>query len=283
MDQPSSSSATTSSSSPFSHRGGAGRELQGPRPAPLKVRKDSHKIRKAPPPPQQQQVREPVIIYTVSPKVVHAEPSEFMSVVQRLTGTAAASSSSSVPAAAPQHHHHQIIPTTSLSSLPFVPFFGGGAPSSTSGALQLQYPPPAPHFPFQLPQHQPAGGTQHELSPAARFAAIEQATRSSSGGSGLRMPPFPPGILSPAGSLPAAAIQPSFFSPPPPGAGINLFGELISPAAAFLGAGTAAAGATSSHHQNLMLQQQEASPSAGGAYYYWPGDLFNNQQHYNQN
>ncbi|CAL5009225.1 unnamed protein product [Urochloa decumbens] len=277
MEPSSSSATTTSSSSPSSHRGG-GRELQGPRPAPLRVRKDSHKIRK----PPVQQVREPVIIYTVSPKVVHAQPSEFMSVVQRLTGTAAAAASSSVVPAAPPHHH-QIIPTTT--------FFGGGAPSSSSAALQLQYhPPPAPHFPFQLPQYQPGG--PHELSSAARLAAIEQAARSSAGAAGsLMMPPFP-GILSP-GFLPAIQ-QASFFSPPPPGAGINLFGELISPAAAFLGGPAPAAGTTSSAtssstaaatqlqlaaagHQNLMLQQ-EASPSAAGAYYWGNLDLFNNHQ-----
>ncbi|KAF6163629.1 hypothetical protein GIB67_036089 [Kingdonia uniflora] len=70
------------------------RQLQGPRPTPLKVRKDSHKIKKPPiaPPAQQQQQqnppqhRPPVIIYAVSPKVIHTNPSEFMSIVQRLTG-----------------------------------------------------------------------------------------------------------------------------------------------------------------------------------------------------
>ncbi|XP_022894270.1 protein MKS1-like [Olea europaea var. sylvestris] len=81
-------------------------QLQGPRPTPLKVRKDSHKIRKPPvPPPQQQQQpprappRPPVIIYTVSPKIIHANPNEFRSLVQRLTGrnsTSTSSSSSSV-------------------------------------------------------------------------------------------------------------------------------------------------------------------------------------------
>ncbi|KAF5735439.1 VQ motif-containing family protein [Tripterygium wilfordii] len=74
------------------------KELQGPRPTPLKVRKDSHKIRKppvAPPPHQQnsQQPRPPVIIYTVSPKVIHTHPSEFMNLVQRLTGSSSSSSS----------------------------------------------------------------------------------------------------------------------------------------------------------------------------------------------
>ncbi|PIN03027.1 hypothetical protein CDL12_24452 [Handroanthus impetiginosus] len=71
------------------------RELQGPRPAPLKVRKDSHKIKKPPVAPQPAAAqphhpaappRPPVIIYTVSPKIIHANPNEFMSLVQRLTG-----------------------------------------------------------------------------------------------------------------------------------------------------------------------------------------------------
>ncbi|CAL9762979.1 unnamed protein product [Musa acuminata subsp. burmannicoides] len=72
------------------------RELQGPRPAPLRVSRESRKIKKppvAPPPhhqyppePQPQHDRDPVVIYTVSPKIIHANPSEFMSLVQRLTG-----------------------------------------------------------------------------------------------------------------------------------------------------------------------------------------------------
>ncbi|GMN48398.1 hypothetical protein TIFTF001_017575 [Ficus carica] len=52
------------------------KELQGPRPTPLKIHKDSHKIRKppvAPPQPSQppiQPPRQPVIIYDISPKSV---------------------------------------------------------------------------------------------------------------------------------------------------------------------------------------------------------------------
>lgn len=73
-------------------------QLQGPRPPPLKISRESHKIKKpplpppaapdrhhAPPEPNQQQ-REPVIIYSVSPKVIHVSPSDFMDVVQLLTG-----------------------------------------------------------------------------------------------------------------------------------------------------------------------------------------------------
>ncbi|KAJ0086642.1 hypothetical protein Patl1_08113 [Pistacia atlantica] len=113
------------------------RELQGPRPAPLKVRKDSYKIRKPPVPPQQNQQqhrphhqappRPPVIIYTVSPKVIHTNPSDFMTLVQRLTGSSSSTSSSAVAA------------NTSSSSSTYDPF------NNTSGAI----------------------------SPAARYASIE--------------------------------------------------------------------------------------------------------------
>ncbi|KAK3009673.1 hypothetical protein RJ639_014021 [Escallonia herrerae] len=79
----------------------ARRDLQGPRPAPLKVRKDSYKIKKPPippqpshppldpPPPQPHPAelnRKPVIIYAVSPKVIYTTVSDFMNLVQRLTG-----------------------------------------------------------------------------------------------------------------------------------------------------------------------------------------------------
>ncbi|GMY12410.1 protein MKS1 [Fagus crenata] len=85
-------------------------QLQGPRPPPLKVSKDSHKIKKPPPHPppkpplkpfqtqqqqqQYQQPNQPVIIYSVSPKVIHATVSDFMSIVQRLTGSSSSASSS---------------------------------------------------------------------------------------------------------------------------------------------------------------------------------------------
>ncbi|KAG4954556.1 hypothetical protein JHK87_040150 [Glycine soja] len=73
------------------------RELQGPRPTPLRINKDSHKIKRTPValPQPQPPPRQPVIIYTVSPKVIHTTPSDFMSLVQRLTGSSSSSSSSS--------------------------------------------------------------------------------------------------------------------------------------------------------------------------------------------
>ncbi|KAL9665079.1 hypothetical protein QQ045_020488 [Rhodiola kirilowii] len=78
---------TSSSTSPRSCR-----ELQGPRPAPLRVRKDSHKVRKPPIAPQPHQhfqhqfIKAPLIIYSISPKVIHTNPNDFMTLVQRLTG-----------------------------------------------------------------------------------------------------------------------------------------------------------------------------------------------------
>ncbi|XP_062183765.1 uncharacterized protein LOC133887800 [Phragmites australis] len=70
-------------------------------PATLKVNKNSHSAKKRP-----VQVRQPVIIYVESPKVVHVSPSEFRSVVQRLTGAApsasAPSPSTMFSASAPQ-------------------------------------------------------------------------------------------------------------------------------------------------------------------------------------
>lgn len=54
--------------------------MNGTRPSPLKIAKDSHFIQK------QQQKRQPVIIYTHSPKIIHTQARDFMALVQKLTG-----------------------------------------------------------------------------------------------------------------------------------------------------------------------------------------------------
>ncbi|KAK7343405.1 hypothetical protein VNO77_12118 [Canavalia gladiata] len=68
--------------------------INGPRPSPLMINKGSHLIRK----PSgsstcavavtnlHTQQRNPIIIYTQSPKVIHTKAQDFMTLVQRLTG-----------------------------------------------------------------------------------------------------------------------------------------------------------------------------------------------------
>ncbi|KAE8732105.1 Detected protein of unknown function [Hibiscus syriacus] len=66
--------------------------MNGVRPTPLKINKESHLIQKPSssadhPKHQQQQKRGgPIIIYTHSPKIIHTQARDFMALVQRLTG-----------------------------------------------------------------------------------------------------------------------------------------------------------------------------------------------------
>ncbi|XP_031505488.1 protein MKS1-like [Nymphaea colorata] len=66
-----------------------GKEPQGLRPTPVKVGKDSHRSKKE----AAARRRAPIIVYAVSPEVIHVSPSEFMPLVQRLTGHSPTSSS----------------------------------------------------------------------------------------------------------------------------------------------------------------------------------------------
>ncbi|KAM7514711.1 hypothetical protein LguiA_004294 [Lonicera macranthoides] len=167
--------STTMDSPEFSADKSPRRELQGPRPAPLKVRKDSHKIRKPPVAPQPQHPqqpaqhhhRPPVIIYTVSPKVIHTNPNDFMTLVQRLTGSSASTSSS-------------------LSS--FQDNSGGLSPAARFASLEKTKSPKV-------------NAQQSEDVHIIEGVDINTTTG------------FFPGILSPGpGSLPP--IPPNFFSPP---------------------------------------------------------------------
>ncbi|KAL8035177.1 hypothetical protein ABFX02_12G080000 [Erythranthe guttata] len=68
--------------------------INGSRPSPLRVNKDSHGIHKIPSKRQQ-----PVIIYTHSPKVIHAQARDFMALVQKLTGKSRADDGERIAAA----------------------------------------------------------------------------------------------------------------------------------------------------------------------------------------
>ncbi|KAA8532703.1 hypothetical protein F0562_032736 [Nyssa sinensis] len=72
--------------------------IHGPRPSPLMINKDSRVIQKPssglvgatkqqnPTAPGNYQQRNPVIIYTQSPKIIHTQARDFMALVQKLTG-----------------------------------------------------------------------------------------------------------------------------------------------------------------------------------------------------
>lgn len=81
------------------------RELQGPRPTPLKISRDSHRIKKPPLPAPGIQYRPPVIIYTQSPKIIHTNAGEFMTLVQRLTGRSPANNPAGSDISRPQPSH----------------------------------------------------------------------------------------------------------------------------------------------------------------------------------
>ena len=84
-------------------------QIQGPRPSPLRINKESHKITKKPPiapkNPNQSQLQhttnQPIIIYSVSPKPIFVEASNFRSIVQHLTGKDSTASESSFPGEVP--------------------------------------------------------------------------------------------------------------------------------------------------------------------------------------
>ncbi|KAG7944052.1 hypothetical protein I3843_15G078400 [Carya illinoinensis] len=88
------------------HQDSRSGEINGQRPSPLKINKGSHLIHKASstssmsisssvscvaPMPRQQQ-RQPVIIYTHSPKIIHTQARDFMALVQKLTGVSSSRS-----------------------------------------------------------------------------------------------------------------------------------------------------------------------------------------------
>lgn len=96
--------------------------LHGPRPPPLRLSNESRKIRKqqvGPPPPP------PVIIYTVSPKTIHVDQNEFMSLVQRLTGSNSSSSTPPPASAFQENDGGGVYPAAQLASVE-TQVFGGG-------------------------------------------------------------------------------------------------------------------------------------------------------------
>ncbi|GAV66299.1 VQ domain-containing protein [Cephalotus follicularis] len=88
------------------------REINGPRPSPLKLHKDSHPIHKPASssnsassssfmsslaPVALAKKQQPVIIYTHSPKIIHTKARDFMALVQKLTGLSRARDETAPP------------------------------------------------------------------------------------------------------------------------------------------------------------------------------------------
>lgn len=212
------------------------RELQGPRPTPLRIHKDSHKIKKPPlaPPQQQQQQQQhqqqprlPIIIYTVSPKVIHTTPGDFMNLVQRLTGSSSSSVSSS-----------------SLSSSnidPFNPFHGDGtiSPAARYATVEKAMSPLGRRQQQHLQQHlQLQQQQQHQIvlptttntttittstsDVVSDMEGIEQVELMNHGVERGNM--MFQGILSP-GPASLSPIPANFFSPP--SSDPNMFSNLL--------------------------------------------------------
>ncbi|KAJ4960232.1 hypothetical protein NE237_020142 [Protea cynaroides] len=70
----------------------ARKEINGPRPFPLKINKGSHLIKKSSSSSlsfdgiSEKHHHRPIIIYTHSPKIIHTQAHDFMALVQKLTG-----------------------------------------------------------------------------------------------------------------------------------------------------------------------------------------------------
>ncbi|KAJ6312560.1 hypothetical protein OIU76_011702 [Salix suchowensis] len=155
--------------------------INGLRPSPLRISKESHLIRKSSSscssastsnssssiePPvsgvkQQQQKNQPVIIYTHSPKVIHTQAKDFMALVQKLTGLSRSKNQEMAPPAqqgqdrqAEENYHAAAgagggadIVVSSLLKPPHAPYFAD-APLFTPTPSDLFY---SPRLPFRCP------------------------------------------------------------------------------------------------------------------------------------
>lgn len=234
------------------------RQLQGPRPPRLNVRMESHAIKKPSgssgvvPPGQgrrdhhhQQQPpqpgRAPVIIYDASPKVIHAKPSEFMALVQRLTGPGGGGGSGSgtppPPDAQAQYDDDDAALLLGQAFLPPELLLSPSAAMSPAARLatierSVRGPMPSAPAATDYDVHEQTGGADDDGTLAAVLGPARH-----------------PSILSPLpSSLPPAAAS-GLFSPLPfDASSISWLNELspILRAAAAASTANAGAGASSS-------------------------------------
>ncbi|KAG4975871.1 hypothetical protein JHK84_035627 [Glycine max] len=184
------------------------RQLQGPRPPPLRINKDSHKIKKKPPvaPPSSQPqppLRQPVIIYTVSPKVIHTTPSDFMSLVQRLTSSSSSSSSSS------------------SNKVSIDPLNGNKGHGGGSGIVS----PAGRYATIEMARTTTQSTKQHPIENSDDVGGVDLVGH----GVLLKRPNMFHGILSPGPSSSLSPIPSNFFSPPSIDPNMGSFYHDLSP------------------------------------------------------
>lgn len=181
------------------------RELQGPRPAPLKIWKDSHKIRKPTVPvPAMAYSRPPVIIYTRSPEVIHTEAQEFMTLVQRLTGRVNAHGDSSMPSSSSSSFLSQ-----NSHALPYSRTSAPGNPNFVQIDASPSSPRGVPDFPVKEDNSIAtlSNPSEHSGNNRSQYSTVQS----------LLSPTIQYGSLSP--------FSPNFFLPSPPLLSPNIFHE----------------------------------------------------------
>ncbi|CAH8385870.1 unnamed protein product [Eruca vesicaria subsp. sativa] len=189
-------------------------QISGPRPSPLSVNKDSHKIKKPPkhpaPPPQHRNqappyaAREPVVIYAVSPKVVHTTTSDFMNVVQRLTGI-------SSEVFLESRNDGDVSPAARLAATENASPRGGKEPATVEISTAMEEAAEFSGYAPGILSPSPA------MLPTASAGIFSQSPMFQLGG--LFSPALPPGLFSPGGlmspgyaSLAASPTFADFFS-----------------------------------------------------------------------
>ncbi|CAK9316354.1 unnamed protein product [Citrullus colocynthis] len=163
-------------------------QLQGPRPPQLRVSQESRKIKKPPPhpqpvppggrpplPPGPAQWPQPLIIYDISPKVIHVAENNFMSVVQRLTGLSSAAATdgdlspaarlATIEKASPRSEREREINVSDMMDLAEVPVELGQIPGILSPAPATLAPIPTGYFSPAIEHQSLAYSLIHELSP----------------------------------------------------------------------------------------------------------------------
>lgn len=177
------------------------KDLQGPRPSPLKISRDSHKIRKpaaalpavVPSVPNLPIIKrsQPMIIYMQSPKIIHAEAQDFMTLVQRLTGSS--SSSTDTP-----NSDHSENPT---------------APDHVESTVHLQASTAATTQLTTMTEKNQENGSRASEAEANEHGLPAQTSASTVATTPALMPPFSPNFLFPS---PRFNFSPRIFQDLPP-------------------------------------------------------------------